>query len=339
MNIRPFFASLMAGAVLLAAFAASLSSCSGGKKSPTSTSTSGIATIACDGTFENIMSQEIDVFEYQYPNASIIPYYTSEKACVDSILDFKTKLAVIARPLTQQEIDFLKSNKKAARQSRIAVDALALIVNPENPIKELSKSGIAEILSGKIQRWQDFEPMPKGFDTIRVVFDHAGSSTVAYMRDSLLDGGEFGPNVYAQNTPDGVFKAVAKNRNAIGVIGVSWISSDMRNRIHTREELAAAVQRNDVDSLTFDSSVKVVPILNTTDMIAYKPYQQYIYDGSYPLFRSIWMISTGAGGTLSHGFYSFVTGFNGQKIIQMTGILPATIHPRMVNVTTAGASD
>ena len=326
----------MAGAMTLSA----LTSCGGGgSKGPTTTSTSGIATIACDETFENIMSQEIDVFEYQYPKSSIIPYYMPEKDCIDSLLDFKTKLAVISRPLTQKEIDYLKSNKKAARQSRIAIDALALIVNPANPIQELSKSGIEEILTGKVLRWQDFEPMPKGFDTIRVVFDHEGSSTVAFMRDSLLNGQKFSPNVYAQKTPEGVFEAVAKNRNAIGILGVSWISDDMRNRQHTREELAAAVERNDVDSLVFDSSVKVVPILNTEDMIAYKPYQQYIYDGSYPLYRSIWMVSTGAGGTLSHGFYSFVTSFNGQKIIQMTGILPAVFHPRMVNVTTAGAGN
>lgn len=319
---------------MLTAFTA----CNSGKKQPTTTSTSGIATIACDESFENIISQEIDVFEYQYPNANIIPYYLPEKACIDSLLEFKTKLAVITRRLTQKEKDYLRSNKKPVRQEHIAVDALALIVNPANPIEEISVPGIEEILSGKIQRWQDFEPMPAGFDTIRVVFDHQGSSTVAYMRDSILHGAEFGPNVYAQKTPEGVFEAVAKNKNAIGIIGVSWVSDDMRNRQFTREQLAAAVQRNDVDSLTFDSGVKVVPVLNPVDMRAYKPYQQYIYDGSYPLHRSIYLISTAPAGTLAMGFNAFVTSFNGQKIIQMTGILPATIHPRMVNVTTAGAN-
>lgn len=334
MRLSHTLTRMMAGAAMLSALVA----CDGGKKQATTTSTSGITTIACDETFENILSQEIDVFEYQYPNASIIPYYMSEKDCIDSLLDFKTKLAVITRKLTPKEVDYLKSRNKPVRQSHIAVDALALIVNPANPITELSVEGIAEILSGKIQRWQDFEPMPAGFDTIRVVFDHNGSSTVAYMRDSLLHGGNFSPNVYAQKTPEGVFEAVAKNRNAIGIIGVSWISADMRNREYTREQLAAAVERNDIDSLTFSSDVKVVPILNTEDMRAYKPYQQYIYDGSYPLYRSIYLISTAPGGSLAQGFNAFVTSFNGQKIIQMTGILPATIHPRMVSVTTAGAS-
>ena len=73
----------------LAAMLPGLTSC---RKAPTNTSTSGIATIACDASFENIMNQEIDVFEYNTRgNASIIPYYTSEKACFDSLLDLRTK--------------------------------------------------------------------------------------------------------------------------------------------------------------------------------------------------------------------------------------------------------
>ena len=44
----------------------------------------------------------------------------------------------------------------------------------------------------------------------------------------------------------------------------------------------------------------------------------------------MYMITTGVNGSLSHGFYSFVTGTIGQKIIQRTGILPARVQPRMV---------
>ena len=78
--------------------------------------------------------------------------------------------------------------------------------------------------------------------------------------------------------------------------------------------------------------MKVIAVRNDDALKAYKPYQAYIFDGSYPLYRSIYMITTAPGGSLGHGFYSFVTGFQGQKLIQMTGILPATVRPRMVNV-------
>lgn len=307
---------------------AGLSSCD--KKKVESTNTSGIATIACDASFENILSQEIDVFEYIYNKASIIPYYVDEHAAIDSIIEMKSKMAITTRPLNEKEIEFLKSNKKNVKQSQIAVDAIALIVNPSNPTEILSKGEIAEILSGKVTEWDKVAPGARG--TIKVVFDHQGSSTARYMRDSLLNGEPFAPNVYAQKNPQAVFDAVASDKNAIGVIGVSWVTDDMGFRERTREEITAAVKANDSTEIKFNNQVKVLKVRRDDEVTAYKPYQYYIFTGEYPLYRQIYMITTAAGGTLSHGFYSFVTGFEGQKIMQMSGILPRVVRPQMVQV-------
>ncbi|WP_290430465.1 PstS family phosphate ABC transporter substrate-binding protein [Paramuribaculum intestinale] len=326
---------LSLGAALLLGVA--LSSCA---KEVKSTASSGIAQIACDASFENIMNQEIDVFEYIYPKASIMPVYTSQNAVIDSLLDVSktadTRLGVLTRPLTQKEVDYLKSNGRQVRQSMIAVDALALIVNPQNRVQVLSKPEIAEILSGQLTEWNQVVPGNDHLGKIEVVFDHQGSSTVQYMRDSLLNGGQFGPNVYAQKTPADVFKAVRENKNAVGVIGVSWISSDLKTREMSRKEFAASVQSNDSVSnsadMRFSEDVKVIKVRGNDEVTAYMPYQLYIFDGSYPLYRQIYMVCTATGGTISHGFYSFVTGFHGQKIMMTTGVLPRVVQPTLVNI-------
>ena len=167
---------------------------------------------------------------------------------------------------------------------------------------------------------------------IDVIFEHQGSSTVKYMRDSLMNGAQFGPNVFAQKSNQDVFRVVSENPNALGVIGVSWISSDLSSRTMSTEELAESLQRNDTTTTAFNEAVKVLKVRGDSALTAYKPYQAYIFDGSYPLYRSIYMITVAPGASLGHGFYSFVTGFQGQKLIQLTGILPATVRPRMVNV-------
>ncbi|WP_348672577.1 PstS family phosphate ABC transporter substrate-binding protein, partial [Duncaniella dubosii] len=290
-----------------------------------------LAKVACDESFENIMEQEINVYEYIYPKEDVVAYYLPENACIDSIMAMgSVKAAVVTRPLTEKEVSYLRSHKKLVHQQRIAVDALAIIVNPQNPVEILSRKDIAEILSGDVTRWDQVEPCKLG--EISVIFDHQGSSTVKYMRDSIMDGRPFGPNVSAVKTNPEVFKAVAENKNAMGVIGVSWVSSDMKGREHSVEELAKAVEKSDTTMLDFNHDVKVLKIRGNDVVQAYKPYQAYIFDGSYPLFRSVYMISTAPGGTTTHRFYSFVTGFQGQKLIQMTGILPATLRPRMVSV-------
>ena len=315
--------------LMIAALSTAIVSC--GQKQATTSSSEGLAKIACDESFERIMQQEIEVYEYIYPKANILPYYVNEKAAIDSLLNLGTvRIAVIARELNDKETAYLKSHKKNIRSKRIAVDAIALIVNPANTIELLSKKEIGEILAGKLTKWNEIEPNRLG--EIQVVFDHQGSSTVQYMRDSLLIGDKFGPNVHAQNNNEEVFKAVANNPNAIGVIGVSWISSDLAGRQLSTEELADRSQQSDTTTLDFNQQVKVLKVRRDDEIQGCKPYQAYIFDGSDPLYRSIYMITVATGGTTASGFFAFVTGFQGQKLIQMTGVLPATVTPRMVSL-------
>ena len=284
----------------------------------------------CDKSFENIMQQEIDVFEFQYPKAHILARYLPQNDVIDSLMEMKTRAIVAARDLTPQEKEFLRKNKRMVRSKMIAVDALALIVNPENTIEMISRKEIGDILTGKLTNWNEVEPNKMG--EIKIVFDDEKSSTVQYMRDSLMNGQPFGKNIYAQNSIEGVFEAVKKNKNAIGVIGVSWITSDMRNTDMSTEQMVAELNDDKgVNVAEFDSSVKVLKVMGNTRE-AYKPYQQYIYDGRYPLFRQMYMIIASAGGTLEHGFFSFVTSFNGQKLIMKTGVMPAVMHPQIVQV-------
>lgn len=293
------------------------------------TSTSGLTTIYCDNSFENIIQQEIEVYEYCYPNASVIPYYVPEGAAIDSLLQLKTRLAVTACELTPEQIKYLKERKRTPRQQRIAVDAIALIVNPENTVDKLSKKEIGDILAGELTEWNQIEPSKLG--KIEVVFDNAGSSTVRYMRDSLLNGREFGSNVYAQGSNPKVFEAVRDHKNAIGVIGVSWITKDLNHSSGSLREKVETSQSSDTTTLSFNQDIKVLSVYDKS-VIAYKPYQAYIFTGEYPLYRSIYMICASTSGTTSHGFYAFVTGVQGQKLIQMTGVLPALVRPRLVSL-------
>lgn len=307
-----------------------VAACGSDKKKPVTTSTSGTITLMCDNSFENIMQQEIDVFEFQYPKAHILARYIPQQDAIDSLMEFKTRAIVVARDLTDKEKEYLRKNKRIVRSQMIAVDALALIVNPENTIEMISRQEMGDILTGKLTNWNEVEPSKMG--EIKIVFDNEKSSTVKYMQDSLMNGQPFGKNIFAQNSIEGVFEAVKKNKNAIGVIGVSWITSDLRSSEVTTEQLVNELNENKgVNMAEFDDSVKVLKVMGNTRE-AFKPYQQYIYDGRYPLFRQIYMIIASAGGTLEHGFFSFVTSFNGQKLIMKTGVMPAVMHPQVVQL-------
>ncbi len=289
-----------------------------------------VAVLACDASFQNIMQQEIDIYEYINPQHSVLPLYMDENACVDSLMKGRATVAVISRELRPTEMQFLKAAGRQPHSTRIAVDAVALIVNKANPLNEITMSELTDLLDGKYTAWRDLQPSPLG--DIKVVFDHQGSSTVRFMRDSLLDGRQLGADVYAQGDNKAVFESVKNNKNALGVIGVSWIASDMSGVDMTAEERARNLDTEDVTNMGFSDDIKVLRVRRDDSLDSYQPYQAYILDGKYPLYRSMYMVNTGYSGTAAHGFYVFVTGWRGQKVIMSTGVLPSTVRPRVVSL-------
>ena len=331
MNKLKVIALLMAAGMLLTTLLPGCNSKGGKRTAPEGNgSTSGTLVMACDATFENIMQDEIEVFEFCYPYASVLAYYTDEHAVVDSIVNGNARVAVLSHELTKDQIEHLKGRKRLAHTKKIAVDAIAVIVNPENPIENLSIKELGEVLTGEVTRWDELCPTKLG--NIQVIFDHSGSSVVKYMRDSLMNGKNFPANVFSANTIQGVFDAVKERKNAVGLVGVSWISTDLKTANLSAADKAKTLEADDTTATDFGSDVKVLPIRRNNSLVAVKPYQAYIFDGQYPLFRSIYMVNTGANGTLAHGFFSFVTSFQGQKLIQTTGVLPALVHRRQVEL-------
>lgn len=320
----------------MAVLAVAQTSCD--KKSST-TSTSGTMTMVCDESFENVMEQEIDVYEYVYPTSHILCRYLPQSEVLDSLLNFKSSTAVISRELTEAEMKHLKKEKPAARQMQIAVDAVALIVNRQNPLNLLTTDELASVLTGRDSLWNELWPAD-GLGKINIYFDHGGSSTVQYMQDELLHGQKFGARVFAQGNMKEVFKAVENDKNALGIVGVTWLTTDMakadlpasERKAQTKELADQATNGGQIEQAEFKGNVKVLNIRRSNEMDAYKPYQQYIFDGRYPFTRKIFMCTTAVGGSLGAGFYSYVTGNQGQKIITLTGIMPARVKSRVVEL-------
>lgn len=306
---------------------------------PQHSSTSGTTTIVCDNTFENIFEQEVDVFEYQYPDAHILVRYATQSEAFDSLFTMNTRTIVASRDITEQEKRALKAKYKNqrnanvnVRSSMIAVDALAFIINPANTINKLTVGEIADIVGGRTTKWDELEPSKLG--DIRVVLDQTGSSIATYLRDSLLNGEPLASNVYAAGGIPEIFKIVEKDKNAIGVLGVSWITSDMESADMSKEDLAKSMLSDDpVVGADLTKQVKVLAINRNDEVRAYKPYQQYIFEGTYPFFRQIYMITTASTSNVAGGFYSFVTGPTGQKIIMKTGIMPARVSIQQVELS------
>ncbi|MCM1452540.1 MAG: substrate-binding domain-containing protein [Clostridium sp.] len=321
--------------ICAAVMALAVTAC-GKYEKPKSSSTIGTFEMMCDDSFENIMEQEVDVFEYQYPDAHALVRYAPATEVIDSMLNGDIRTICIPRELTQAERDRVKKRtRQTVRQQRIAVDAVALIVNPANPVQYVSPKEVAAILSGQAKTWQDLDPSYPD-KPVHILFDKVGSSMIGYMRDSLLaETGDTLASLYGQGSVRKVIETVKEDKNVIGVVGVSWLTSDLRDSTpmdslakDLNDETTAA-DMGQIDEQVKGSGVKVLGVRTGTHI--YKPYQQNIYNGTYPFTRSIFMATTNVGGPAS-GFYSFVTGYVGQKLLMKTGVMPARMHIQVVEL-------
>lgn len=284
----------------------------------TDTPTSGTAYVAVDESFAPIIEQEISIFHMMYPDTKIVPQYVTEVDAVNRLLKCKDLwLAITSRRLTPEEKKSFNSRSYEPREIKIATDGLALIINKHNNDTLITVSQIRDILTGKVKRWKEIYPKSRLKDFL-IVFDNPNSSTVRFAVDSICNGKPFGGNVKALSKNEEVIDFVSKTPNAIGIIGVNWLSDN-----------------NDSTKLSFSKKIHVMSVSNALEADpanSWKPYQAYIYDKSYPLTRSIYCILNDPGFGLPWAFQAFLAKDRGQRIILKSGLVPETQPVRIVNV-------
>ena len=264
---------------------------------------------ASDESFSPIIEEMREAFEHTYPQATIKPIYTNELDGINMLMKTKVWLTVASRRLRDSEVKNFADRKLIARSIPIAYDGLALIVNNANPDTCISIKDIKRILGGEVTKWKEVFPQSK-LGTFDVVFDNAKSSTVHFCVDSILGGKPINsPNIEAVKKSEEVINYVSTHKDAIGIIGSNWLN-DAR----------------DTTNVTFKKNIRVVSVSRldeATPMNSWKPYQYYIYNGNYPLVRTIYALLTDPRQGLPWGFSNFLQSPIGQKIIFKSGLLPA----------------
>lgn len=297
-------------------FVISITSCSGegGTNEPTDTPTSGKVNIVVDESFQQLFDTQLYTFHSLYQNAKVNALYLPEREALDRLLKDSCKVIVMCRDLTGSERKKFEQANIFPISTKIAEDAIAIIVNNENTDTVMTVERIKSIISGNDSLWSQISKDSQ-LGKINIVFDNNGSANTSYMKDTLLQGGAFSKNAFAVKSNPEVIDYVSKHKNAIGVLSVNWISD-----------------RDDSVTINFLKKIKVVAVSKDDASKAVKPYQAYIKTKDYPFTRSVYMINRQTRAGLGMGFVSFVAGEKGQIMILKAGLIPAVAPVRLVEV-------
>ncbi len=284
------------------------------------TTTRGNIKIACDESFKLLFDTEIYTFESLYKYATINVEYLPENDLFDLFFKDSVRAIVTTRKLTKSEENGLMGSNIVPKTTVIAYDALAFIINPNNPDTTILYSSIKKIFTGEYKTWKDINPKSK-LDKLSMVFDNDKSANVRYINEKFELNQGFPSTCFSVKSNEEVINYVEKNENAIGLISVNYISD-----------------RHDSLTINFLNRIKVLAISSETDDgttgYYYRPYQAYIANVSYPFRRDVYIINRETFTGLGSGFNQFVAGEVGQRIILKSGLVPSIMPIRLIHLST-----
>lgn len=286
----------------------------GGPKEFSDTPTSGTVAIVVDESYSLLFDSQIYTFQKLYSRAKVNASYKPEKEALSALMLDCCKVIVINRDLNENEKAQFKKNNLYPVSTKIAEDAVALIVNNENVSLEITLDQLKSILLGQDSLWKQVNDSAAS-GRINVVFDNNNSANERYLRETILENKEYQKNCFAVKSNPEVINYVNTHKNALGIISVNWISD-----------------QDDTLSQRFLKKVKVVALAKDANHDYYKPYQAYIKTKDYALCRDVYMINRQTRAGLGTGFVSFVAGEKGQRMILKSGLVPATIPSRVVEI-------
>ncbi|NPA62244.1 MAG: phosphate ABC transporter substrate-binding protein [Methanococci archaeon] len=167
---------------------------------------------------------------------------------------------------------------------KIGVDGVAVVVNPKNPINDLTKEQVKEIFAGKITNWKEVG----GRDApINVYTRDEESGTRETFWKLALDKGNITKKAIVVASNGEMKTKIAMDENGIGYLSVGYI----------------------------DKSVKPVKL----DGVA--PTQENVKKGIYKIYRPLNLITNGEPKGVAKEFIDFVLSDKGQEIVKEKGFI------------------
>lgn len=281
----------------------SLASCTERSRARTDldTADSGTIRISVDESFRPLIDSEIRVYEALHPKTKIIAEYKPEGECLEDLKKDSTRMIVVTRALTKEEEKYFKEKTSSYPViSRIAYDAIAVIVKKGSPDSIMYRADLKSIIDGESS------------SNKKIIFDGAkGSSVFRYIQDSLLrDKSIDTSRVFAVQGSEEVLKRVEEDDKLIGMVGVSWIGNP-----------------EDTTQQSFLKRVSIVSLDCTCPEEAFvKPYQANIALGRYPFVRGLYFILKEGYSGLGSAFGNFLESERGQLIINRAYLVPGKMN-------------
>ena len=269
-----------------------------------SSSASPVAYIENKGsdTIVNLALAWAEQYQTEHPDVRISVTGGGSGTGIASLINGTVDIANASRQIKKEEIAGAQANGVEPMEHIIARDAIAVVVNPQNPISQLTLKQISDIYSGKINNWSELggEDRP----IVRLSRETNSGTHVYFLETVLRMGNSEDKTLFSTDTlllpsSEGIIAEVRQNPNAIGYDGLGYVPEDLKM-------IAIAEQ---------EGGAYVLPSIPTVN------------DKTYPIARDLYMYTDGEPTGIVKDYLDWILDSEAQEIVAELGFVPVSLSP------------
>jgi len=251
-------------------------------------------------TLVNVALAWAEAYREVEPDVSIAVTGGGSGTGIAALINGTVDIANASRDMKDNEIEEARANGIEPVEHVVAIDALAIITNLENPVDKLTIQELSDMYTGRITNWKDVG----GNDAPIVLLSReTNSGTHVYFLEEVVRRGEkentdiFAPQTLLMASSVGITSEVRRNPNAIGYDGLGYVDPEHE---------------------------KIISIASKKGDDYVQPTVESASTGIYPLSRNLFMYTAGDPTGPLADYLTWILGDAGQEIVARLGFVPLT---------------
>jgi len=259
-------------------------------------------------TLANLMTLWAEGFKSEYPNVNIQIQAAGSSTAPPALTEGTSNLGPMSRKMKKKELEaFEKKHGYKPMKIAVAIDALAVFTNKDNPIKGMTIPQVDAVFSSTrkcgygddVKSWGDLG-LTGGWKQrpIQIFGRNSVSGTYGYFKKKGLCKGDYKNNVNEQPGSASVVQSVSASLNAIGYSGIGYKTS----------------------------SVRALPLAKKGGQAFVEPTPENAINGTYPLARFLYVYVNKQPNKplapLEREFVKLILSQQGQEVVVKDGYIP-----------------
>ncbi len=233
-----------------------------------------------------LVPQLSEQFKAQHPDASFDIAAEGSATGFAALIDKTAAIGMASRPAKPEEIAAGKAKGVEMKETVVAYDGIAVIVNAANTIKSLTRKQVEQIFTGEITDWS---AVGGSGGKISVYTRNTSSGTYAEFKELAMKKRDYVGSSQKLAGNEQIAQEVGKNPAGVGYVGLAYTKA---------------------------GGIKVVPIDGAL------PSKESVLGKSYPYARPTFFYTNGEPTGTAKEFIDFTVSDDGQKIVEQVGFVP-----------------